>query len=381
MNIENTCIYRYINTGKCCYFQAKKDNYCNIHINNKNMIYEIIDNAITNKDNLTANDIYKIYKYIYDSDKIYVKELIFKKILITIFNKIKILKYIYPYIFYDYYFNKNNIIDKIYELNKNTYEIEKKLNDKIYKLQKLIKYNLIKKHIYNSSLEGKINNTNDPFTFDNIADINEEERFIYNDGNNYYCFKAIELLYFIETKENNWNPYTKQEFEPKLLNKLKLFIEYFKLIDKKKNNTWNTVLQAYTDVSQALEKIGFYNNTDWFLKLTSSQIKNVIRLFKIISANNSTSNNFFNDIDINDNTIFYDFARETIKLFEDGNSHFILCCNFIKALGMYSNDFYNNIPEWMSDIETPIIINTNNNVFQRFLNNLDITYLINIIET
>jgi hypothetical protein len=376
--MSNTCIYRYINTGKCCNFRAKCNNYCNIHNNNRNIIYDIINDATINKNCLTENDIYNIYKYIYDNEKIYVKELIFKKILATIYNKIKILKYLYSYLFTH---KCHNIIDKIYELNKNTYEIEKKLNDKIYKIQKIVKYNFIKKHIYKSSLDDKINNTNDPFTFDNINDINEEERFIYNDGNNYYCFKAIELLYFIETKGNNWNPYTKKDFEPNLINKLKLFIDYFKLIDKKKNNIWNSNLQAFTDVSQALEKIGFYNNTDWFLKLTSSQIKNIIRLFKIVSANNSISNNFFNEIDINDETIFFDFARETIKLFEDGNSHFILCCNFMKALSMYSNDFYDNIPEWMSDIETPIIINTTNNIFHRIINNLDITYLINIIET
>ena len=62
-----------------------------------------------------------------------------------------------------------------------------------------------------------------------------------------------------------------------------------------------------------------------FLKITSGQIKNIVRLFKIISATNDESIDFLNDI--NDDTIFYDFARETIKLFENGNSHFLLCCD------------------------------------------------------
>jgi len=105
-------------------------------------------------------------------------------------------------------------------------------------------------------------------------------------------------------------------------------------------------------------------------------------LFKIISANNEDNNNFFNDI--NDNTIFFDFAREIIKLFENGNSQFLLCCNFMKALSIYNNDFYNNLPDWMVDIESPIIIDThrsyNFNNYNRIINNMDIIYLINIIE-
>jgi hypothetical protein len=88
---------------------------------------------------------------------------------------------------------------------------------------------------------------------------------------------------------------------------------------------------------------------------------------------------YFKEENIHENNIFFDFAREIIKLFEDGNSHFILCCNFIKALSIYSNDFYNNLPEWMSDIETPINLNTNN-IFYRLLNNMEIIYLINIVD-
>jgi len=32
----------------------------------------------------------------------------------------------------------------------------------------------------------------------------------------------------------------------------------------------------------------------------------------------------------------------------------MLCCNFIKSIALYSDDFYNNIPDWMADIEMPI---------------------------
>ena len=372
---SNKCIYRYISTGRSCCFRTK-DKYCNLHSNNRNNIYEIINEATDNKYKLQTDDIYKIYKYIYDNEKIFVKELIFKTFLKIIYNKhINTLIRLYPYLIIKN--NKEIIYDKIYQLNKNTYDISKKLNEnKIIKIQELFRYQIIKHHIYNKNIENKINNNEDPFTFDNIVDINIKERFIYNDGINYYCFKALELLYFIETKENNWNPYTKKEFEPNIKYKLKLFIKYNKLISKNDNNNWTSVIQAYTDVSQSLEKIGFYNNTEWFLKLTTKQIKNIIRLYKIISVNDDM---YFKEENIHENNIFFDFAREIIKLFEDGNSHFILCCNFIKALSIYSNDFYNNLPEWMSDIETPINLNTNN-IFYRLLNNMEIIYLINIVD-
>ena len=48
----NYCIYRNINNCKSCNFKAKK-NYCNLHNNNRNIIYEIINNSI--------------YEYNYDS--------------------------------------------------------------------------------------------------------------------------------------------------------------------------------------------------------------------------------------------------------------------------------------------------------------------------
>ena len=65
------------------------------------------------------------------------------------------------------------------------------------------------------------------------------------------------------------------------------------------------------------------------------------------------------------------------NLFENGNNEFLLCCNFIKSIALYSDDFYNNIPEWLSDIETPTIV-TVQSVNQLIFNSLDILYFINI---
>ena len=369
-----TCIYRNINNGRCCCFKTKHV-YCNLHANNRNIIYEIINNATTNKNILTSNDIYNIYKYIYNNNDIYVKELIFKKVLKSIYIKKSSIFYIYTYLL-DITDSLNEMFDKIYEINKKTFEIEMSVNkSKLAIVRRQIQRFLIKKHIYKDDLI--INNNEDPFTFDNINDINVKERFIYNDGNNYYCFKALELQYFIVSKGNNWNPYTKKNFEDYVIRNLNIFIDYFKLINKNNEKyKWDTIIQAFTDVSQSLEKMGFYNNTEWFLKITSKQISNIVRLYKIITMNSSNGNDYFENI--NETTIFFDFAREIIRLFENGNSNFLLCCNFMKALSIYNTDFYNNLPEWMSDIESPIIMNTSS--YHRIINNIDIIYLINIIE-
>jgi hypothetical protein len=57
----------------------------------------------------------------------------------------------------------------------------------------------------------------------------------------------------------------------------------------------------------------------------------------------------------------------------------------MKSISIYNNDFYNSLPQWLIDIETPIIIinpNINENIIRRRINNLNsnLVYLINIIE-
>jgi len=44
---------------------------------------------------------------------------------------------------------------------------------------------------------------------------------------------------------------------------------------------------------------------------------------------------------------------------------------FMKSIAVYSNDFYNSLPEWIADIETPLIVIDNSNLF----------YLINMVDS
>ena len=371
----NTCIYRLHNSCSLCYFNSKNNNYCSIHSNNYNIIYDIINNAI-GRNEINIKEIYNIFKYIYNNDKIYTKEFIFKACLKTLYSNL----YYLVDIFKKYIKSSDNILNKdiihiIYLINLKTYNIEKNNYYKTKILYRFFINNIIKKHKYNPDII--LNNEEDPFTLDNINELDKNELFIYNENNeSNYFFIATELKYFIDTN-GGWNPYTKQEFTESTIRNLNYFIKYYKLNIKKTLNKyeWNSIHQAFTDVSQIIEKIGFYNDTRWLLKLTSKQIKNIIKTFKLVSRDYEGIENYF--INITDNNIFYDFAREVIKLFENGNDKFILCCNFIKSIALYSDDFYNNIPEWMVDIETPSIITIPMNTRSSIINNISLTNHLN----
>jgi len=371
------CIFRFINSGNCCHFKANKD-YCHLHHNNRNIIYNIIFNAIGNKPIKSSNDIYLIFKYIYDNPDIYVKKLIFIKILSSIYIKLYKLRLIFPYI---YKFN----FDKIFEINLNTYLKEKNNFNQIIFLQKIFLRKLIYKNIYHTYLI--IHNQTDPFTLEPINEIPFNERFIYYDDNNIYCFKPLELQHFLIN--NNWNPFTKKEFNPSIHRKLNIFISFFNLNPNISNNyKWTSISQAFTDASISLDKMGFYNNKEWFLSLNERKIRNVIKLFHIISNSIHNNNDFFiisSYLNLTNNDFFYKFARDIINLFNQGNNYFNLCCNFMKAISIYNTDFYNSLPQWLIDIDTPIIIinpNLNENLISRRLSNLstNLVYLINIIE-
>jgi len=354
------CIFRFTNTLHCCPF-SNKCNYCKLHINNENIIYDIIFKAIGYKTIENYSDIYLIFKYIYINKHIYVKEYIFKKILDVIIIDINIFYNLFNFNNFNN-LNKKEIIHKIFLLNLNTFNLIKTQKNNIHIIKRNIYKFIIKNNFYSDNLI--INNDYDPFTFELIKDIDVKERFVFKENNIFYCFKANEFKYFMESN-GNWNPYTKKTIDKNIMRNLNIFIKINNLSSYNNLNkyNWNSINQAFTDVSQIIEKIGFYNNTEWFIKLTPKQIFNIIRIFKIMHP----SSNFFNSF--NENNIFYDFAKGIINMFENPDNFFI-CCIFMKSIAIYSNDFYNNLPDWLSDIETPVII----------VNNSNLIYLVNTID-
>lgn len=365
----NRCIYRQVNTCIKCNNNSLYDtNYCFVHKNNNIELYEIINNSVKSIDKITQEDIYSIFSYIYENKNIYTKDIIFKSCLIHLFSKKIYLENIYPHLdLYD--LTIKNVIEKIYLLNQNTYNLIKYNKNILEKIKYFLIRNFIKPEKYTSIC---YNNIIDPFTFEPIETIPKQQQFIYKDkSNNFYIFDILELYYYITNYNNNTNPFTKEIFDNITLLKIKRQIEFYNLdintivLKYKPHN----IIQSFTKVSQELEKIGFYNNVEWFLKLSKKQIQSIIRSFHYIAIDNPENLQYI--VNIHENNYHIDFANEIIKLFENGNSRFLLCCLFIKALALHSEDFYNNLPSWINDINTP----------QSYILNIrDIYYLVNILE-
>jgi hypothetical protein len=217
-------------------------------------------------------------------------------------------------------------------------------------------------------------NNEDPFTYTPLNELSYDSIFNYKENNNTYGFDAVELLYFIEKNNKDgvesYNPYTRNLLDNNLIESLNEFIVKNNLIKRDINKCiWVSDLHAYTDLSLIIEKSGFYNSPSWFLKLKNKELLAIIKLFEYLT-NDKSYYNFKNKE--RDSLVFY-FCKETIKLFNNYNDNYTLCCNFIKALSMLSNDFYINLPEWIIDIET-----SNRNIFE--INNFLLFYYISINE-
>ena len=376
MESENTyCIYRERYKNIKCKNKCINDNkYCKKHMKYKSVpLFNIVDEACNGVENiLNINETYNIFKYIYEKYVTDIEELK-KKLFIKIIG----------YLFYsnDIYklLNKNNlkikkknsktnIIYKLYLLFYNTYNLPNDNHNNISKIQRFFKKNIIK----NINKKYDINNIShkkDPFTLDDISDIPIKHRFYFQDNNNIYCFNVIEFEYYL--RNNRLNPYTKNIIDNSIIERIKLFI-YYNNIELKTDNLWNTPEQAYTDVVYYMEKIGFYNNILWFNELTYNNIINIIQIYQDLKKNVNITNNCFDEnilIEINNENYPYIFSKEIISLFKNGNDHFLLCCNFIKSLGIISNNFYNNIPEWLSNINSISGASLNNNYFAIYFNN------------
>ena len=388
--MENTCIYRtrykYHKCNKEC---VENNKFCKEHLKFKNIgFFEIVNDACGNKINLLNNiDLYKILKTIfinYKSDKEELKKKLFIKIIAYLFNLEDLNLYLKKNNFKIKKNGKQEVINDIYKLLYNIYFYENN-NNEIIKIQYIVR-KYIKKNICIKHDISKLNHIEDPFTLDKIEEIEDNIKFYFEDNNKYYCFNAIEFEYYL--RKNKLNPFTKKEINNHIEKKLNLFIKYNNLKIKNHENdidiNWDTNEQAYTDVVYYMEKIGFYNNILWFKELTYRNVIHIINLYQDLTNNINLEYKFFDEnilIDITEENYVFKFAKEIIKLFKNGNDHFILCCNFIKSLSLVSDNFYNNLPEWLSTVNSDLYnrrYTTNGlleNRFAIYLNsNYDIVY-------
>jgi hypothetical protein len=330
-------------------------NFCIKHYEIKDDIkrlYEDIYDVVKYKKNLESHDYYLIFKKIQEED--------FINILLNL-SKNKIIKIFDKYGF-DKIKKKSILIKNIIGLFKNTLNIENNSMINVIFIQKKFR---IKQII-------RFTNNEDPFTYTLLDELSYDSIFSYKENNNIYGFDAVELLYFIEknNKEGieSYNPYTRKPLDDNLAENLNIFIAKNKLIKKDVNKCiWISDLHAYTDLSYIIEKAGFYNSPEWFLKLKNRELICIIKLY-IFLTNNKTFFTFKNKG--TDSLVFY-FCKESIKLFNNYNDNYTLCCCFIKALSIISNDFYINLPEWIIDIET-----SNRSIFD--INNFLLFYYISV---
>jgi hypothetical protein len=194
-------------------------------------------------------------------------------------------------------------------------------------------------------------NSEELFTGENICDIPAKRLYILNNSRGEkYIFDAIELEYFVrkcrENKHEPYNPYNRDKLDENFLENLYIFIKYNDLVMKNDEYLWENNMHAFTELSLEIESRGFYNSPEWFEKLKDADFLKVIKYFKLFSANIPESNKYFNDIRAD--TLIFDFCKDAIKMFKEcNNEYYVLCCNFIKAMALCSNNFYNNLPAWL----------------------------------
>ena len=270
------------------------------------------------------------------------------------------------------------IHSKIYLLNKHTHLFSKKCDtNRLIEFQNIIKYRLLCNANGGADAAPATNylNDDDVFSLQSINSIHPRKLFTIKDIKGVYAFDIVELEYFVRKclKDNvePYNPYTREAFGDKIIWRLNKQIQYNNIRKKSDDCRWTTDMNAYTDLSIEIERRGFYNNPEWFKKMSRRDFLKCIKLFRDFSSNVEESKRYFISIrdasgtsstsgDASSLAFTYDFCKESIRMFNECNDDlYILCCNFMKSLALCSNDFYNNIPEWLATYETTSYISNN----------------------
>ena len=395
------CVYRKKKCFHICNKTAIKNSfYCCHHIHSKKKhLCKIFFNVLEDRHEITLTDIYKIYVYIIENtrenDDIFINILFIDLLKMIPIDKLSSI--------YKDYINNYTITAKpvamysnIYSLNKNTHLFSNKCNtNRLIEFQNIIKYRLLcnanggSANAANTAADYL--NDDDVFSLQSINSIHPRKLFTIKDIKGVYAFDIVELEYFVRKclKDNvePYNPYTREAFGNKIIWRLNKQIQYNNIRKKSDDCRWTTDMNAYTDLSIEIERRGFYNNPEWFKKMSRRDFLKCIKLFRDFSTNVEESKRYFISIRDASGTsgtseassvssvssassalaassaslaFTYDFCKESIRMFNECNDDlYILCCNFMKSLALCSNDFYNNIPEWLSTYETTSYISSN----------------------
>ena len=371
--MQSNCIFRNLNGCgvRCRNKSTSLKRYCSRHRGNDNYIFEVLDECFPDTSHsLNCADIYTLFAFIQTNDTFEIDEMdgdktlnnscfikrdLFRIIIDYLYSKTKLKKVIHhSYYAKKTYINKSSIIDILYNISYNTFKNSGNVSY-ICKIQCCFRRFLYKEITkYNNC---KSENDTDPFSFDNINDIPSNEKFGFKDAyGRIYIFNTVEFYHFIETN-GLWNPYTRDKLPSYIKNYLKLLIKYNGLNEKNKIPQWVTPSHAYTEVSQLLEKVGFYNNVKWFDDLTYVKCNKIIRIYRDLCQKLPESRRFFpTKFELTKDGYIFEFCKEIISMFENADSHYLVCCNFMKAVALNIDKFYQNMPTWLLDIESNLNI-------------------------
>ena len=378
---DDTCIFWQRHGSRCKNKMSQDTKYCKRHKKKHQYIFEIMPAKL--RTIKCENDIYEILKHIYENDtyetngeinnSIESKKQLFIIILDYLFPYQRIIEILQSLLIRCTGGSKRQIIRKIHDLMYNTYLLSEDeiVCSKVCEIQGWYRKYLYRKITeYNTETS---ENNEDPFTYDSIEEIPENCKFSYKDSKGHvYIFNAVELEYFIR-HQGAWNPYTKEVLSKSVINRLHIFMKYNKLNPKSDEDVvWLTPLHAFTEVSQLMEKMGFYNDVTWFNKLTFGICKNVIKVYRDLCADIPGGQVYFPlGFEISEKNYVFDFCKEIIRLFKEADEHYLLCCNFVKALALNIDDFYNNLPSWLLNIDSPMpFIDNNSGAFYMYVQNL-----------
>ena len=336
------CIYRDIKTNgkRCLNYSCLSSDYCVQHIHIKNPIFLYMNECnLTDNKPLQFRDIITLFIYMYNNNidnrfnilstifrnrtKLYlclgfgykitdVKQFTRKTILQLINNKLE---------YYAFVFNL------------------KATNRKIRLVQKLWREYMSK--ISGSNLGYPIN-TIELFTFDDIDEI--EYPFYLIDETKVYIFESLNLLYHIKTNKLCINPYTNNKIKDDVIDRLYHYIYIKEIYLDDEEYKWLTTINAYTDISLKLDKLGYYNDIRWFMTLDYYTILNVLNSFHSYVIGSS----YMCCIDFSDEypDYIYKFCEMILEMLEDNDAStygFIL----FKSLSDNSKVFSRNCPNWL----------------------------------
>lgn len=335
------CICRDIKTNgkrcinKCCL----NTNYCIHHIHIKNPLFEyLMECNINDNRPMQFKDIISLYVYMYNKNienRFNVLSNIFRNrtklyLCLGLGYKITIVKKCSRKVILQLVYDRLEAYAMVYNL--------RATSRKITLVQRLWKSYMA--NISGSCLGLPINNL-ELFTFDDINDI--QYPFYFKDDGKVYVFETLNLLYHLKTN-NQVNPYTNNLICEETVNRLYHYMYIKDLYLDDEEYKWLTTINAYTDISLRLDRLGYYTDIRWFISLDYYTIVNVLNSFHsyVIGSSYMCCPDFVDDYP----DYVFKFCEMILEMLEDNDAStygFIL----FKSLTDNSKVFHNNCPNWL----------------------------------